>query len=713
MVEIERVARGWRLLAGLVVMAAAMPAALPGPNCLAKLQQKPATFGNAAVLIGVSQPRLFEGLRPLPGAASDVSRLWEALEGSGAYKGNVYTLVDGEATTAAVRECLTGVGRLAGQGSTVVVYVSARGFASDAAPEGFIVTADAALDKLTGAASKAKGGNGLTTSELHEAVGRMRKASSRFLFLDLCRDPEEMPGIPNQINSRILDQRFYDGSGTRQIVTASFGSDRSLESHFAKALVGVLRTGKLEFGPLFETLRDGVWAASGKKQKPARPKTEGNGPLSGCLLCPRATQGALLASAAPMFVAAEEGADSAEWVKNRMDAVRAEEDGQRVFVRYGEGNHFPGDPLQQCKTGTRVPGDFQLCKEEFAFAAKRFAEAVRLYKLAPAGEAADERVIASLEERERFSRAEALLLAGDAAGAQTVLGKPEAFGFAESHNLLGISYLEQEPAKYPEAEAQFALAIKKAPYWGYPRHNLALALVEHGGYTEAERAYREAITMTPIGEMFTDKTNACFAGRNRLISARPYLYYNLGVLLQRVNRLGEAQKAFCLAEASFQLRLSSLENAVGLDGKRAEAARINLADVKNSEGVLFQMRGKRGQAEKQFKQALSWNDQLLAARFNLARLKEKKEPEEAKKLYAKIQADAARQGGRELTSVAAEKAAAELRLASLFNLARSKQKDNRAEAKRLYEDIVADAACQGSGELTTCVAAKKALAALR
>ena len=658
MVEIERLAHVSRLFAGLVVMAAAMPAALPGPNCLAKLQQKPQSFGNAAVLIGVSQPKLFEGLRPLPGAADDMKLLWNALEGSAAYKGNVYALLDGDATTGAVRECLTEVGRLARVGSTVVVYVSTRGFASNEAPEGFIVTADAALDKLTGAASKAKGGNGLTTSELYEAVGRMRKVSSRYLFLDLCRDPEEMPGVPNQINSRILDQGFYDGSGTRRIVTASFGSDRSLASHFAKALAGVLRAGKLDFEPLFLKLRDGVWAESGKKQKPARPKKEGNGPVSGCLLCPRATPGALLASAAPMFVA-EEGEDSAEWVKNRLDAVKAEEDGQRVFVRYGEGNHFPGDPLQQCKARTKGLEDFQLCKEEFAFAARRFAEAVRLYKLAPTGEAAaDERLIASLEERERFSRGEALLLAGDAVGARAALGKPDTFGFAESHNLLGISYLEQ--AQYADAEAQFKLATEKAPYWGYPRHNLALALVEHGGYTEAERAYREAITMTPIGEKFVDTTNACFAGRNQLIAARPYLYYNLGVLLQRVNRLGEAQKTFCLAEASFRLRLERLRGADGLDGKREEAARINLADVKNSEGVLFQMRGKRRQAGAQFAEALVLNRRLLAARFNLARLQEK---------------------------------------------------DNRAEAKRLYQEIVADAACQGGGELA-CAAAKKALAQL-
>jgi tetratricopeptide (TPR) repeat protein len=222
------------------------------------------------------------------------------------------------------------------------------------------------------------------------------------------------------------------------------------------------------------------------------------------------------------------------------------------------------------------------------------------------------------------------LLTGSAAngalGVPAELGDPTKFQFAESHNLLGIAYLEQ--AKYAEAEAQFELAILKAPHWAYPRHNLALTYVEHGNYSGAESEYREAIRWTPVGAKFAEPKNPCFQGRKMMVSARPYLYYNLGVLLQRVNRLAEAQKAYCMAEVSFRyqmelfasVRAESNADLATLAELRSKAGRINLADVNNSLGVLFETRSKKSQAAAQFQKALSNNAELSAASFNLARL---------------------------------------------------------------------------------------------
>src|SRR6202011_1473777 len=49
-----------------------------------------------------------------------------------------------------------------------------------------------------------------------------------------------------------------------------------------------------------------------------------------------------------------------------------------------------------------------------------------------------------------------------------------------AYNALGISYLEQ--AQYQEAIAAFVDAIRRAPYWPYPRHNLALTYWQDGQY---------------------------------------------------------------------------------------------------------------------------------------------------------------------------------------------------------------------------------------
>ena len=90
----------------------------------------------------------------------------------------------------------------------------------------------------------------------------------------------------------------------------------------------------------------------------------------------------------------------------------------------------------------------------------------------------------------------------------------------EVHNALGIQYLESTPKDYGKAIDEFQDAKKRSPGWMYPRHNLALAYIERGDFGAAEREYRAAIATDPL---------------------QPYLYYNLGLLLHRMNRLNEAK----------------------------------------------------------------------------------------------------------------------------------------------------------------------------
>ena len=667
------------------------------------------SFQKAVIIIGIPNPTLAEGPRPVPSAKDEFDAVQKFFAGKRAFDNHVYTLEGKDATTSAVTQCLELVANNAELKSTVIVFISARGYFIDGMPDGFLLTADGLLDKLPTAAppdaeklKKWPGGNGVILSTLMRKVQLLPKSGELYLFLDLCRNPEEKSKVDNKINGRILNNQFYAGAGTQRIIVATTGVQRSLPNVFADSLVTVIPPGQVKFEELFEALKRKVLAVSRNNQTPARPEPPGsNG--EGCLLCaPKQTAlpGPLLASAVPMASFAEQNVPEvpADVVTRRIEAVRAEEAGQEIFVRYGEGNHFPGDPLAQCENPDPVFLKVKLCAEQFEGAARKFSEAAGKYVIGELGDVeGDRQAVASLEERERFSRAQALLLGKQFKKAEEALasgGVP--FAFAESHNLLGISYLEQ--GEYERAEAEFRAATEKARYWGYPRHNLALALVEHGSYGEAERVYREAIATTPVGEMFHDKLNSCFAKRSVLVGARPYLYYNLGVLLQRLNRLGEARTQFCLAEASFRLSLEILKAQgavlpttraiaaqtnpvdgkksaedfeVELATKRAIAALRNLGDVKNSQGVLLQMRGKRKQAETQFTEALEANSGLLAAKYNLGKLKEKKEPAKAKQLYGEILADAAcmvpegkrdkdSEDKRELSCVAAEKAQAKV-----------------------------------------------------
>jgi len=600
-----------------------------GANLCPNMQPAP----SLALLIGISNPPLQEGPKPLRFAGADVASLQPLFEPQFG-KANVFTLTGRDATTANVSVCLDALALKAQPGGKVVIFISARGFASSQTDDGFVITYDAAIDKVprTGAQQVR---NGIAIQTLRQKLEKMQ-ARDKYLFLDLCRDPAETPNIDNLINKKVIDKKFLDNA-TSLIVLGSTGNQRSLEStdpknghgYYAGALSEILKPG-IGLQTLFDELKPIVTKESRNKQvpysPPPPPKTRQE-----CVICKLSQiwkHGPLLASLDPLSIfqdAAPAGPDPD--LQTLDDAGKGEADGQRIFIRYGQGKHFSGDPFNQCDNQRPEFRSFRLCREEYEAAAKSFEQAATLRERLSKPPDDNRMAIESLRERARFCRAQILLLAKDWSGAVTELGHPADFQFAESHNTLGIADLEQ--AKYPEAEAEFQVAIEQAPHWGYPRHNLALAYVEHGNYSAAESEYREAIRWTPVAvKMTTAKNDPCFHGRRLTVSARPYLYYNFGVLLDRLNRLAEAQQQYCLAEESFSVELGLTAPAgpasdagdAQLAELRAMAAKINLADTYNSLGVLLQTRNKMSEARAQFEGALSNNPELSAAGFNLARL---------------------------------------------------------------------------------------------
>ena len=127
-------------------------------------------------------------------------------------------------------------------------------------------------------------------------------------------------------------------------------------------------------------------------------------------------------------------------------------------------------------------------------------------------------------------------------------------------------------------------AMQHAPRWVYPAHNLALAYVQTGDYSDAIDTYKRAIELAPD-----------FA----------YLPYNLGLVYQRLNRRKAAEKAYRQA----------LAKAEKLEAGPRERY---LAHSNNALGYLRASAGRRDEAEELYRAALTHSPDLIEARHNLA-----------------------------------------------------------------------------------------------
>jgi len=164
-----------------------------------------------------------------------------------------------------------------------------------------------------------------------------------------------------------------------------------------------------------------------------------------------------------------------------------------------------------------------------------------------------------------------------------------------AYNALGIALLEQTAARksgFDEAIRAFHDAIRFAPYWAYPRHNLALTYEQAGDYSAAERCYLEAIA---LGKQYS------------------YLYYNLAMLYQRLNQLPLAERYYGLAKDA-AVRNPHVVDTPG--GPRS----LELGEAWDALGAVASARGHWLNAERFYRNALAADPQSLNARHNLALL---------------------------------------------------------------------------------------------
>ena len=277
--------------------------------------------------------------------------------------------------------------------------------------------------------------------------------------------------------------------------------------------------------------------------------------------------------------------------------------GQATITRYGSADMLPDDPLRVNE------GDFRE-------AAGWFSAALQLRPSRPGFDSFRQ----SLAAREKFCEAMAGKNAGDALEAVAKMpGHPE----SETQNALGVFFLEQK-RDYPRSEQHFRNAKALAPGWAYPRHNLALTYIEQGNYRAAEQEMRSAIEAEPD---------------------QPYLYYNLGLLEQRLNRRREAMKIYKTASTKYSIKADLLlerakewqrdfQKDAEIAVKRADILKRNRAEVWNAEGTLLQVEKNNRQAAEQFAAAYGANDTLCAARYNHALLIEKEDSKQAMALHA-------------------------------------------------------------------------------
>jgi tetratricopeptide (TPR) repeat protein len=274
-------------------------------------------------------------------------------------------------------------------------------------------------------------------------------------------------------------------------------------------------------------------------------------------------------SASRSFEAARASAtaDRLEDMRNRL-RVALEDRGQQTILRYLEGNQIPQT------------------KDDFQTGAKYFQAAL---DLAPDSVFDEARMV--------FCQGRALIFDHDYSGARILLERSIRLDPTHSYayNGLGISYLEQiatNRSTYDDAVRAFHDAIRFAPYWAYPRHNLALTYEQAGDYAAAEREYLEAI---PLGRQYS------------------YLYYNLAMLYQRLNELPQAERYYLLAKDAAVRNPHVTQTAAG-------PRSTELGEAWDALGTVETARGHWAKSETDYRDALAADPQSLNARHNLALL---------------------------------------------------------------------------------------------
>jgi len=170
-----------------------------------------------------------------------------------------------------------------------------------------------------------------------------------------------------------------------------------------------------------------------------------------------------------------------------------------------------------------------------------------------------------------------------------------------AYNALGVAFLEQIASRqstFDEAIRAFHDAIRFAPYWAYPRHNLALVYEQAGDYSAAEHCYLEAIA---LGKQYS------------------YLYYNLAMLYQRLNRLPLAERYYLLARDAAVRNPHVVHTPTG-------PRSVELGEAWDALGAVASGQGRWAKAETYYRSALAADPQSMNARHNLALLLSRSSP---------------------------------------------------------------------------------------
>jgi tetratricopeptide (TPR) repeat protein len=250
--------------------------------------------------------------------------------------------------------------------------------------------------------------------------------------------------------------------------------------------------------------------------------------------------------------------------------IALEDRGQQALLEY-----LQGDEIEPKKaTFTRCAADFAAAEK--LSGASAYDESRKLF--------CQGRALIFDKEQASFEEAERLLL-------QSIrLDSKRSYAY----NALGIAYLEQASKQadyYARARQAFETAIRYAPYWTYPWHNLALVATETGNYQAAIDDYRRAMNIDP---------------------GYSYLPYNLGLLYQRLNRGGDARTSY---EQALKLAKAAREDNILQDSdnrKPQESA------AENALGALSADARQWGRAEKLYRAAITDDTRNMAPRHNLA-----------------------------------------------------------------------------------------------
>ena len=509
----------------------------------------------------------------------------------------VSLLTDVGAKQTDIKRELSSVLLNAGRNDEVFVFISARGIKTKDYGDGYLIGYDGMRGKLHP--------SGIGLDILRDILPAPGSRSVRrvFVFADISRDLPQQNEIVSAMQEKLASNPVLGAvlsTKSKQVSIDASGVPQGLFTHFLVQQLKAAPARPISLEQLFQALRRNVVDASHSKQEPVSFGDQK------ATIAQWGHERILMASLEPGIVTEEAPAPlpfqlpASDLDRRLAESFDLEEQAQEVLLRYGEGNHFSGDPLQPGATDFDRAGDL-------------FTRALQTRPTLPLPEL-DDRMRTSLRARSLFCRGGALAYRGQYDEARRILEQARAADplLPEPPNAIGITYLEQ--AQYPAAAASFRRSIQAAPDWAYPRHNLALTYIEMGDNASAESEYRAAIQRMP---------------------QHPYLFYNLAILLQRMNRRAEAERLFQECIRRFQeqaenhrtrakpiraedpVEQAGPREAAALAEQQAAAAERNEGEAHNTLGALWQGEKKAGKAKKSYAKALQLDDRLNAARYNL------------------------------------------------------------------------------------------------